>query len=65
MVPVAPVLHDIVPPTQPVAVKVASSPSQQIVRSVSTTGFVGKLNFSIIIELLEVLVPQSVLQVAE
>ena len=64
MFPVAPVLHDIVPPTQPVAVKVASSPSQQIVRSVLIEGFVGAGNKSTFTELEASDVPQVVVHVA-
>jgi hypothetical protein len=64
MFPVAPVLHDIVPPTQPVAVKVASSPSQQIVRSVLIEGFVGAGNKSTFTELEASDVPQIVVHVA-
>jgi hypothetical protein len=64
MFPVAPVLHDIVPPMQPVAVKVASSPSQQIVRSVVIEGFVGAGNKSTFTELEASDVPQIVVHVA-
>jgi len=62
--PVEPLLQVIVPPVQPVAVKVAFSPSQHIVLSVLITG-TGGAGFVPIIIVFEVPdVPQLVVQVA-
>lgn len=62
--PVEPLLHVIVPPVQPVAVKVAFSPSQHTVLSVliTGTGGVGLVTIIIVFELPDV--PQLVVHVA-
>lgn len=65
VLPVAPVtFHEIVPSLQPDAVNVAFSPSQQIVLSDVITGAEGLFPFWIVTLPLEILVPQSVVQVA-
>lgn len=65
VLPVAPkTFHETVPSVQPEAVNVAFSPSQQIVLSDVITGAEGLFPFWIVTLPLEILVPQSVVQVA-
>ena len=64
MLPAPPALHEIVPPTQPVAVNVAFSPSQQSILSDSISGAEGLSPFLISTLTLDTLVPQFVVQVA-